>query len=132
MNLQNEKGTEFSYLMNDNLENDMPELDEKPHKEDTKIVTYNLFMEGKSPLEISNIRGLTLNTIQNHLIACFENGLPIDLSNYINLDAEDLVFDAIRKCGMEKLKPIKEALPSNISYFDIKYFLACFKKIQEF
>lgn len=83
-------------------------------------------------MDISNIRGLTLNTIQNHLIACFENGLPIDLNNYINLDAEDLVFDAISKCGMEKLKPIKEALPSNISYFDIKYFLACFKKTQEF
>ena len=132
LNLQNEKGTELSYLMNNNLENDMPELDEKPHKEDTKIVTYNLFMEGKSPLDISNIRGLTLNTIQNHLIACFENGLPIDLNNYINLDAEDLVFDAISKCGMEKLKPIKEALSSNISYFDIKYFLACFKKTQEF
>ena len=114
------------------MEHDSPEVDEKPHKEDTKIVTYNLFMEGKSPLEISNIRGLTLNTIQNHLIACFENGLPIDLSNYINLDAKDLVFDAIRKCGMEKLKPIKEALPSDISYFDIKYFLVCFKKSQEF
>ena len=132
LNLVTKKDGEVSYLKDDNFDNDIPEKSEKPHKQDTKIVTYNLFMEGKSPLEISNIRDLTLNTIQNHLIACFENGLPIDLSNYINLDAKDLVFDAIRECGTDKLKPIKEALPSNISYFDIKYFLVCFKKTQEF
>ena len=125
------ESSDTSSVVYDNDQSDEHRLKEKSHKEDTKIVTYNLFMEGKTPDEISNIRGLTLNTVQNHLIACFENGLPIDLNNYIDMDAKDLVFDAFRKCGIEKLKPIKDALPSSISYFDIKYFLACFKKEEE-
>ena len=58
---------------------------EKPHKEDTKIVSYNLFKEGKSIDEIVALRKLTKNTIENHLLACFEDGLDINLDNYLHI-----------------------------------------------
>ena len=90
-----------------------------------------MFTSGKSMKEIANIRGLTVNTIENHLLYCFENGMPINLDSCVHTEYKDLIFDAIDKVGFEKLKPIKEILPDDVSYFDIKYFLICYKKDSE-
>lgn len=100
----------------------------KEPKEDTKIISYNLFKEGKTIDEIASIREMTRQTIENHLIKCYEIGLEIDLSNDINVDFENIIFEAIENLGFEKLKPLKEALPDNVSYFDIHYFIAKYKK----
>lgn len=100
----------------------------KEPKEDTKIISYNLFKEGKTIDEIASIRGMTRQTIENHLIKCYEIGLEIDLSNDINLNFENIIFEAIENLGFEKLKPLKEFLPDNVSYFDIHYFIAKYKK----
>ena len=113
-----------------NVEKDIKDVEIKP-KEDTKILSYNMFTSGKSMKEIANIRGLTVNTIENHLLYCFENDMPINLDSCVHTEYKDLIFDAIDKVGFEKLKPIKEILPDDVSYFDIKYFLICYKKDSE-
>lgn len=101
----------------------------KEPKEDTKIISYNLFKEGKTIDEIASIREITRQTIEKHLIKCYEIGLEIDLSNDINFDFENIIFEAIKNLGFEKLKPLKESLPDDVSYFDIHYFVAKYKKI---
>lgn len=92
-------------------------------KEDTKIVSYNLFNEGKSMKEIASIRNLTVNTIENHLLGCYEKGMDIDLEKYVHTQYKDKILRAIETIGVEKLRPIKDALPQEVSYFDIKYYI---------
>lgn len=89
----------------------------------TIINSYNLYINGKSIEEISNIRGLTIQTIQNHLLKCYELGMDLNIEKDINIQYKDIIFDAIKHLGIEKLNPLKTYLPNDVSYFDIKYFI---------
>lgn len=97
-------------------------------KENTNLVTYDLYKNGKSIDEISKIRGFTRQTIENHLIACYELDLDIDLTKDIQIQFEKEIFHAIDEFGFQKLKILKENLPRQVSYFDIRYFVAKYKK----
>ena len=96
---------------------------EKMPKEDTKIISYNLYVSGKSIDEIANERGLSKNTIESHLLACLENGMELDLEKEIHLQFKDKIENTIKTLGIEKLRPIKDALGDEISYLDIKYYI---------
>lgn len=97
-------------------------------KEDTITTSYNLFIQGKSIDEICKIRGLTRQTIEGHLVKCYELKMDIDLSNEVNMEAEKIIFDAINELGFKKLRPLKDYLPSNITYLDINYFVIKYKQ----
>ena len=97
-------------------------------KENTNMISYALYKEGKNIDEISKIRGFTRQTIENHLIKCYELDLEIDLTKDIQSKFENDIFHAIDEFGFEKLKILKENLPSKVSYFDIRYFVAKYKK----
>ena len=99
-------------------------------KEDTKLISYNLFKQGLSIEEIAKKRNLVKQTIENHLLECYKKDFDINLGEYINPEYKDLVFSAIEKVGTEKLKPIKELLPPEVDYFNIKYFLIDYLKDQ--
>lgn len=96
----------------------------KTEKIDTKIISYNLYKEGKSINEIAEERNLTRSTIEGHLVKCFELGMEIDLEKEINTNYENLICDTIKKVGTEKLRAIKDALPYDVTYLDIKYYIA--------
>lgn len=100
-------------------------------KEDTRIVSYNLYKDGKSIDEISKIRGLKKQTIESHLVKCYEIGLDIDLLKDIHSQFETIIYDAINKLGFEKLRPLKDYLPDDVSYLDINYFVIKYKKKNE-
>ena len=100
----------------------------KEKKEETHITTYNLYNSGKSIDEIANIRELTKTTIENHLLKCYENDLDIDLTRCVNTQYENDIISAITKLGSEKLRPLKDILPEEVSYFDIKYYVLKFSK----
>ena len=97
-------------------------------KEDTRIITYNLYKSGKSINEIATERNLTKNTIENHLIACYELGMDIDIEKDIHTDFENDIIKVINDLGTEKLRPLKDALPDTVSYLDIRYYIAKMKK----
>lgn len=97
-------------------------------KEDTRIVSYNLYKDGKSIDEIASLRGLKKSTIESHLVKCFELGMDIDLEKDVHTQFEDLIYDAIDKLGLEKLRPLKDFLPDDVSYLDINYFVVKYKK----
>ena len=97
-------------------------------KENTNLVTYDLYKNGKSIDEISKIRGFTRQTIENHLIACYELDLDINLTKDIQIQFEKEIFHVIDEFGFQKLKILKENLPKQVSYFDIRYFVAKYKK----
>lgn len=95
-----------------------------PAKADTKLVSYELFTkDGKSIKEIAEIRDLTVSTIEGHLLDCFESGMDINLESVVNGKFENEIYDAINKCNSGKLREIKDILPDEVSYFDIKYYI---------
>ena len=97
-------------------------------KEESYMISYQLYCEGKSIDEIAQIRELTTQTIENHLLKCFELDMEISLEKDIHMQFEQDVYQAIDALGVEKLKPLKEALPREVRYFDIKYFLIKYVK----
>ena len=89
----------------------------------THIITYNMYKEGRSLEEIANEREVTEGTILNHLVKCCEEDKEVDWSSMVDKDLEERISAAIDEVGAEYLKPIKEQLPDEISYEDIKKVL---------
>ena len=82
--------------------------------------TYDCYLEGLSLEEIANKRNLTVETILRHLEKCHNNGQIVDWSRFIDFSKEEKIISVIEEIGLERLKPIKEALPEDISYEDIR------------
>lgn len=95
----------------------------KSKKEDTRMITYELYTSGKNIAEIMEERGLTRGTIEGHLFDCLKKGLELDYEKFFPVELEPRIIEAIKKCGTEKLKPIKEMLPEEVSYAAIKFMI---------
>lgn len=94
---------------------------EKENNEDRYQLTYECYAEGLSLYEIADRRGYTVNTIIKHLGKCEEIGHDIDWSRFIDDPTkEEKILEAIDEVGLERLKSIKELLPDDISYEDIR------------
>lgn len=83
-------------------------------------ITANMFMEGMNIDQISKERGLTVSTIIDHLVKYVQEGNSIEstisFEDYFTEEQEKLIIDAIDKVGAERLGPIKNELPDEISY----------------
>ena len=122
--------TESNITIPENISIPQKELTSKSTKSpkgSTKIDSYNLYIEGKSIDEIAKIRNLKRQTIEEHLIYCLENNMELDLEKDIHTEFKDKIIDTIKTIGIDKLKPIKEALPRDVSYFDIRYYITIMK-----
>ncbi|QGQ47021.1 DNA helicase RecQ [Metabacillus sediminilitoris] len=84
------------------------------------LTTYECYQEGTSIKDICINRGLSEITVQNHLIRAASEGYPIQWSQIISDEEEALIIEKVYELGTEMLKPIKEALPDHINYFQIK------------
>lgn len=93
---------------------------ENEEKVPSHIISLNMYKEGLNIREIAKMREMKEVTIQDHLIRCFKEGLPVDLSSFIPEKYEQLILQKIRELGTQKLKPIKDALPEDIDYMAIK------------
>ncbi|NJP38754.1 DNA helicase RecQ [Alkalicoccus luteus] len=83
--------------------------------------TAAMFLEGHSPEAISNARGLKETTVLQHLVEAWENDWDVDLSELVDSDEVAAVEEVIDRIGLEDgLKPVKEHLPEEISYFTVK------------
>ncbi|MEG1829543.1 MAG: DNA helicase RecQ [Cellulosilyticaceae bacterium] len=96
----------------------------KVKTKDSYKLTYDLYLQGKPIREIAKERDLSITTIESHLIQSMTNGLELDYRDFVPEEQENLIVEAIHKCGMAFLKPIKEALPEEVSYTAIKFMVA--------
>jgi ATP-dependent DNA helicase RecQ len=94
------------------------------HSNKSHVITYELFQEGKSIEEISSIRSFSVQTIEDHLIKCHSEGYAINWDKLIFKEYQSIIIQAINDLGATKLKPIKEALPEEVPYFQIKAVIA--------
>jgi ATP-dependent DNA helicase RecQ len=102
---------------------EVPKKASKKAVNDSHLETLKLYQSGLTIKEMALKRELTVNTIENHLLLCAQQGLAIEFSELIPNDFLPLLQKAVQEAGREKLKPIKELLPNEISYFMIKAFL---------
>jgi ATP-dependent DNA helicase RecQ len=103
----------------------------KEPQKHTSIITYELFCEGKSVGDIATERELSQDTIEGHLLDCYIKGMPVDYRFVNSPELEPLIIDAINKCGTEKLKPIKELLPQEVTYTAIRFVIYNYDKSEE-
>lgn len=100
------------------------EVQEKPQdkvvKQPSHLVTYELYRQGKSLQDIATERQLSHITVENHIVQCLEEGLSVEWEDILTAEQEVLIQDVVSRVGADKLKPIKDELPSEISYFMIK------------
>lgn len=83
-----------------------------------------LFQKGMSVEEIASARNFSVGTIISHLCKQAETGSPCDLSRIVNQTRQEAIDHIIDQLGVEKLKPIKEALPEDFSYDEIRCVVA--------
>lgn len=92
------------------------------------IVTLHLYQDGQSPDAIAKERGLALSTVQRHLIRCGEEGYDLDWDRLVRKPYETVILEHAALSEDGKIKPIKEALPDEVAYFDIQVVLMKHKK----
>lgn len=92
----------------------------KERKESSHLDSLQLYKEGLNVKEIAEKRDLSVITIENHLLRCAKEGLDIDFDAWIPAKYEMQIEEAIRTHGYGLLKPLKESLPDEVTYFMIK------------
>jgi len=90
---------------------------------DSHLETLTLHQSDYSIMEIAEKRDLAVSTVENHLIQCAQQGLEVDFSKHIPAEYIPLLEKAVKEAGRDRLKPIKELLPEEVSYFMIKGYL---------
>ncbi|MCQ2969781.1 MAG: helix-turn-helix domain-containing protein, partial [Clostridium sp.] len=100
-------------------------VDEKKNiKEKSHIHSVELLKTYGSLSRVAEERNLALTTIISHVEKYISEGniinFKIEFNEIFNEEDENIVKEAIKNVGFNKLKAIKEAVPSNISYDVIK------------
>ena len=85
--------------------------------------SYRLYQNGLTLDEIAKTRGLARSTVEEHLLNCLKNGMPVDAGLFVTDEEERMITEAARRCGSRRLKPIKESLPETIGYTAIRFVL---------
>ncbi|MBU9713605.1 DNA helicase RecQ [Evansella tamaricis] len=94
------------------------------NKTPSHLESFNLFKQGMSIREIANSRGIADSTVESHLLRALEDNLSIERERIITEEEIQLIRDTITSIGLENgLKPLKEALPEEISYFQLRFLL---------
>ena len=88
-------------------------------KVDTKNVSYQLFKSGKSIAEIALERNITNSTVETHLTHFVVTG-EIDLEEILSEAKIMTIKKAMAKHGNTSAKTLKENLPEDIGYGEIR------------
>ncbi|EJS68833.1 DNA helicase RecQ [Bacillus cereus] len=86
------------------------------------LETYEMYKQGIDLSEIAKERSLSRQTIENHLIRSFEDGMEVDWQSFVPAEYEPLIETAVQNAE-GGLKSIKEQLPDEVSYFMIRAYL---------
>jgi len=90
---------------------------------DTKKLSLDLFKSGMSVEAIAAQRVLSPNTVESHL-AYYVAKSQLDIADLVPADKRELIHAAIQRYGKNGLKQLKENLPEEISYGEIRLVIA--------
>ncbi|WP_163102161.1 DNA helicase RecQ [Peribacillus alkalitolerans] len=106
-----------------NIEEEEPIKAKTKAPKDSHLETYKMFQSGMETTEIATIRNITEDTVGSHLLRCVEEGYELDWERLVSNETEEIIRETVQKVGKDKLKPIKEEVPKEISYSTIKIVL---------
>ncbi len=112
-----------------NLKQPKRERKEKPasatteRPTDTRRVSYSMFKQGKTIVEIAEERNLNSGTIESHLSYYIASG-EILIDDLVDKHKEEAIKKAAEIFGRDSLRILKENLPEEISYGEIRMVLA--------
>jgi hypothetical protein len=90
--------------------------------EETKKISFDLFMEGKSVSQIADERQLSINTIEGHLAYYVGTGeIPINI--FVSQEVTDLITSHFERSDELKMGAVKTALGDKVSWSDIKFVI---------
>ncbi|MFT6716129.1 MAG: hypothetical protein ACJA0Q_000758 [Saprospiraceae bacterium] len=92
-------------------------------KVNTKLVSFEMYKEGKSIKEIAKERDYNVQTIEGHLAYYVGQG-DLDALEFVSLEKLQVVKQKFKELKTDKLGELKEALGSDYSYAEIKFGLA--------
>jgi ATP-dependent DNA helicase RecQ len=98
------------------------------------VETLQLLHEGKTLEQIAGIRGRQLATVVNAVAALVEAGQVEFQPTWIERNREAVIASACERAGLEnltRLKPLKEVLPPEITYEEIRLVLARLRRERE-
>jgi hypothetical protein len=115
-----------SYCKKENIEpheeNPIGKKSEKKKKEDTKKISFGLFGEGKTILQIAEERKLSITTIEGHLAHYVSTG-EIPLSEFVSKETADMISSHFAGTDDLRMGPVKEALGDKVSWSDIRFVI---------
>ncbi|MEG0384461.1 MAG: helix-turn-helix domain-containing protein [Solibacillus sp.] len=85
--------------------------------------TAKLYKKGHSLEQISSIRRLKLNTIEDHIVELAMNDVKFDSKPFLTSEDQQLIINASEDYQTKKLKILKEIIP-HVSYFQLRLALA--------
>jgi len=88
------------------------------------VETLTLLAQGKTFAEIAQIRGRQLSTVVNGVAALVEKGELEFQPDWVDRTRLSVIEAACTQMGTEWLKPLKEALPPEITYEEIRLVVA--------
>lgn len=86
--------------------------------------TLRLLAEGHTFEEIAQMRSRTLRAVVSLVADLIERGEAVFQSNWLPAERYNKIATACRQLGMDRLKPLKETLPSEIPYEEIRLVIA--------
>jgi uncharacterized protein YpbB len=86
--------------------------------------TYDLLKRGKSIEDITRLRYLKRNTIEDHIVEIALTDKSFDTMNFISPEKYKTIESCIKSTKTKQLKTIKQALSIQASYFEIRLVLA--------
>jgi ATP-dependent DNA helicase RecQ len=82
--------------------------------------TLRLLSEGKTLEEIAQIRGRQVSTVVSAVANLLEAGQLEFRSDWVSKEKQSVIEAACVQVGMDRLKPLKDILPPEITYDEIK------------
>ena len=90
--------------------------------------TIRLLAEGKNFEEIAQARGRQLSTVVNMIADLIEKGRVEYRLEWVGEAAHRQIAEAIERLGSQWLKPLREALPPEITFDQIRLVVACVRR----
>jgi ATP-dependent DNA helicase RecQ len=94
------------------------------------LETMSLLAAGKSFEEIAQIRGRQVTTVVNAVANLVESGLLEFQQAWIDPTRQSVIEAACVQLGLERLRPLKEALPPEITFDEIRLVVARLRREQ--
>jgi len=92
--------------------------------------TLRLLSEGKTLEEIAIARGRQLATIVNAVATLMEAGELEFQSEWVSPEKQSVIRAACARLGFERLKPLKEILPPEVTYDEIRLIVGSLRREQ--